>query len=43
MEEFDALDSSEKAIAILGDRWRPQAAKHEGDKASKKHISHAIC
>ena len=27
MEEFDTLDSSEKTIAILGDRWWPQAAK----------------
>ena len=35
MEEFDTLDSSEKTIAILGDRWWPQAAKQEGDKISK--------
>ena len=27
MEEFDTLDSSDTTIAILGDRWGPQAAK----------------
>ena len=26
MEEFGTLDSSEKPIAVLGDRWWPQAA-----------------
>ena len=26
LEEFDALHSSEKTIAILGDGWWPQAA-----------------
>ena len=36
MEEFDTLDSSEKMIAILGDRWWPQATKQEGDKISQK-------
>ena len=32
-EEFGTLDinSSEKTIATLGDRWWPQTAKHEGD------------
>ena len=31
-EKFDALDSSEKTVAILGDRWwPPQTAKQEGD------------
>ena len=34
MEEFGALDSNKKTIAILGDRWWPQAAKEEGDKTS---------
>ena len=38
MEEFDTLDSSEKTIAILGDRWWPQAAKQEGDNISKTFI-----
>ena len=32
------LDSSEKTIAILGNRWWPQAAKQEGDKISIKSI-----
>ena len=30
MEKFGTLDSSEKTIAILGDRWWPQTAKQEG-------------
>ena len=34
-EEFGTLDSSEKTIAILGDRWWAQVAKQEGDKTSK--------
>ena len=36
MEKFGTLDSSEKTIAILGDRWWPQKTKQQGDKASKK-------
>ena len=32
MEEFDTLDSSEKTIYILGDRWWPQVVKQEEDK-----------
>ena len=32
MESFDALDSREKTIAILGDRWWPQTAKQDGGK-----------
>ena len=35
MEKFGTLDSSEKTIAILGDRW-PQTANQKGDKISKK-------
>ena len=27
MDKFGTLDSSEKTIAILGDRWWPQTAK----------------
>ena len=27
MEKFGALDSKEKTIAILGDKWWPQMAK----------------
>ena len=38
MEKFGTLDSSEKTIAILGDRWWPQTAKQEGDKISKKFL-----
>ena len=30
MEKFGTLESSEKMISILGDRWRPQTATHEG-------------
>ena len=30
MNSFDALDSREKTIAILGDRWWPQTAKQDG-------------
>ena len=36
VEEFGTLDSSEKTIAILGDRCWPQAAKQEGVKKSKQ-------
>ena len=36
MEEFGRLESSEKTIAILGDRLRPQAAKQDGDRVSKQ-------
>ena len=38
MEKFDTLDMSEKTIAILGDRWWPQAAKQEGDKISQQFL-----
>ena len=36
MEKFGTLDSSEKTIAILGDRWWPHKAKQEGEKTSKQ-------
>ena len=36
MEEFGTLDISEKTIAILGERWCPQAAKQGGNKSSGK-------
>ena len=39
MEKFGTPDSSEKTIAVLGDRWWPQKAKLEGDKISKKFLS----
>ena len=32
IKSFDALDSREKTIAILGDRCWPQTAKKDGDK-----------
>ena len=38
MDNFGTLDSSEKTIAILGDRWWPQKAKQEGDK-DKQEVS----
>ena len=38
MEEFGRLESSEKTIAILGDKWWPQTAKEDGDRISKQFI-----
>ena len=38
MEEFGRLESSEKTIAILGDRWWPQTAKQDGNRISKQHL-----
>ena len=38
MDTFGTLDSSERAIVILGDRWWPQATKQEEDKMSKNYI-----
>ena len=35
MDEFGRLWSSEKTIAILGDRWWPQTAKQDGERISK--------
>ena len=36
MEQFGRLESSEKTIAILGDRWWPQTAKQDGDRISEQ-------
>ena len=36
MEEFGRLEGSDKTIAILGDRRRPQTAKRDGDRISKQ-------
>ena len=36
VEEFDRLESSEKMIAIVGDRWWPQTAKQDGDRIRKQ-------
>ena len=38
MEEFGRLESSEKTIAIVGDRWWPQTAKQDGDRIRKQFI-----
>ena len=38
MEKFGTLDSSEKTIAILGNRWWPKTAKQEGDKIRKEFL-----
>ena len=38
MEEFDRLESSEKPIAILGDRWMPQTAKQDGSRISMQSL-----
>ena len=38
MEEFGRLESSEKTIAILGDRWWPKTAKQDGDRISKQFL-----
>ena len=37
-EKFGTLDSSEKTIAILGDRWWPQTANQEGDSIGKTFL-----
>ena len=37
-EEFGTLDSSEKTIAILGDRCWPHAANNEGDKTKASMV-----
>ena len=38
MEEFGRLESSEKMIAILGDRWWSQMAKQDGDRISTQFL-----
>ena len=38
MEELGRQESSEKTIAILGDRWWPQTAKQDGDRISKQFL-----
>ena len=45
MEKFVSLDSSEKPITVLGDRWWPQTTKQEGDKISNYflHDIRRIC
>ena len=36
MEEFGRVQSCEKTIAVLGDRWWLQAAKQDEDGVSKQ-------
>ena len=38
MEEFGRLESSEKTVATLGDKWWPQTAKQDGDRISKQFL-----
>ena len=38
IESFDALDSREKTIATLGNRWWPQTAKQDGDKICRRFL-----
>ena len=38
MEECGRLESSEKTIAILGDRWWPQTTKQDGDRISEQFL-----
>ena len=38
MGEFGKLASSEKTIAILGDRWWPQMAKLDGDRIGEQFL-----
>ena len=38
MQAFGRLESSEKAIAIVGDRWWSETAKQEGDRIIKQFI-----
>ena len=37
-DKFGTLDSTEKTIAILGDRWWPKTAKQKGDPISKTFL-----
>ena len=41
-DEFGTLDSSEKTIAILADRWWPHAAKQKGGEYRNHNYSYAI-
>ena len=36
VKQTPTVESSEKTIAILGDRWWPQTARQEGDRISKQ-------
>ena len=41
-EEFGRLESSEKTIAILADRWWPQTAKQDGDWISEQLLRNTL-
>ena len=38
MEKFCRVESSEKTIAILGNKWCAQTAKQDGDRISKQFL-----
>ena len=38
VQEFGRLESSEKTIVIVGDRWWPQTAEQERDSISKQFL-----
>ena len=38
VEELGRLESNDKTIAILGDRWWPQTAKQDRDRISKQFL-----
>ena len=38
MEYFGRLESSEKIMVTLGDRWWPQTAKQDGGRISKRFL-----
>ena len=42
MEEFGRLESSEKTVAILGDRWWSQTAEQNGDRISKQFLCNML-
>ena len=42
LEQFGRLESSERTIAILGDRWWPQTAKQEGNKIEGEKIRKTV-
>ena len=42
MEECGRLESNEKTIAILGDRWWPQTARQDGDRTGKEFVGRSV-
>ena len=39
-EELGRLESREKTIATLGDRWWPQTAEQDGDRITRQFLSY---